>query len=168
LSDIAGTLTAACGRRDVDRLERDPAVVDQDPVPGAGVRRESLVRRRAAAFVTDDRLGGDGELGAAVQRHGAVGECAEPDLGALQVDHNGDRATGGVGGGPHSGVPGGVLGVRAVGEVEPGDVHAGRGQFADPLRAVGGRPERADDLRTAGHRLSLATPAGRTPQRRRS
>ena len=50
--------------------------------------------------VAGDVLGGDGELVAEGEAYRAVGEPAEPDLGALEVGEDADAASGGVGGLP--------------------------------------------------------------------
>ena len=56
---------------------------------------------------------------------GPSAKRAEPDLGALQVGEDGDRVPGAVGGLAHHPVGLLVVGVRAVAEVQPGDVHPG-------------------------------------------
>ena len=62
-----------------------------------------------------------------------------------------------------SGDDGGVLGMRSVREVEPGDVHAGVDQALEGLRRGGGRSDRADDL-GARHPDPKSTAAGDSPR----
>ena len=84
------------------------------------------------------------------QRDRALREPADADLGALQVDEDADRVSAVVAGRAHVAVDRLVVGVGAVREVEPGDVHAG----VDELRAAvsgerDGRAQGADDLGAA-------------------
>ena len=44
-----------------------------------------------------------------------------------------------------------MLGVRAVAEVQAGDVHSRADEVSDPLRGGGGRSERAHDLGSSAH-----------------
>ena len=85
----------------------------------------------------------------------ALGEAAEPDLRALQVDEHADAAPGLVGGLADPAVRLLVLGVGAVAEVQPGDVHAGVDEAADGLVGRGGGAEGADDLGATVHPVSL-------------
>ena len=82
---------------------------------------------------------------------GAVGEPAEPDLGALQVGEDADGAPGHIGGRPDALVGGLVIGVFAVAEVEPSDVHSGLDQSPDRLVSGGRRAEGTDDLSASSH-----------------
>ena len=108
-----------------------------------------MVDTRSA--VPCDVLDGDADLAAGRPLDRAVGERAEPDLGALQVGQDGDGVAGAVGGLPDQLVGGRVVGVRAVAEVQPGDVHPGLDEGGDLLRGAGRGPEGADDLGAAGH-----------------
>ena len=63
----------------------------------------------------------------------AVDERAQADLGALQVGQHGDRAARGVGGRADQLVGALVVLVRAVAEVQPGDVHPGLDEGGDLL-----------------------------------
>ena len=82
----------------------------------------------------------------------AVGEPAEPDLGALQVGEDADGAPGHVGCGADPLVVGLVIGVVAVAEVEPRDVHSGLDQCPDSVVVSGGgRAESTDDLSASIH-----------------
>jgi hypothetical protein len=81
----------------------------------------------------------------------AVGEAAQPDLRPLEVGEDGDVAVGRLCGLAHLAEAPAVLGVLAVAEVQPGDVHAGLDERAYTLRRVRGRPEGADDLGATCH-----------------
>ena len=82
---------------------------------------------------------------------GAVGEPAQPDLGPLQVGEDADGASGRVGCGPNTLVVGFVVGVVAVAEVEPRDVHSGLDQRPDGVVGSGGRTQGTDDLSASIH-----------------
>ena len=129
----------------------DVAVVDQHPVTGRGVLGQPLVGGRhpvvgALAVVDRDPHG----LAVGPVR-GTGGEPSEADLRALQVGEDADGAPGHVGGGADALVVGFVVGVVAVAEVEPRDVHSGLDQRPDGLVSGGGRPERTDDLSASSH-----------------
>ena len=62
----------------------------------------------------------------------AVGERLEPDLRALEVGEDADAVAAGVGGLAHQAVGLGVVLVGAVAHVQPGDVHPGVHELADP------------------------------------
>ena len=85
----------------------------------------------------------------------AVGEAAEPDLRALQVGQHGDVAAGGLGRPANLVEAAAVLGVLAVAEVQPGDVHAGLDERAGSLGVSVDGPKRADDLGATHHSLSV-------------
>jgi hypothetical protein len=80
---------------------------------------------------------------------GSVAELAEADLGALQVDEDGDGAAGVVRGLAHVGEADFVLGVGAVAQVHAGDVDAGIDDRADHLIRFGGGAQGGDDLRAS-------------------
>ena len=71
--------------------QADLAVVDQQPVAGAGVLGEAVVGGGHPVPGADDVVDGDGDLVTGGPLVGAVGEPAEPDLGALQVGQDGQR-----------------------------------------------------------------------------
>ena len=58
------------------------------------------------------------------------------------------------GGRAHPLVVGLVVGVLAVAEVEPGDIHAGLDQRPDDVVFTGRRAESADDLSASSHDFS--------------
>ena len=131
--------------------ETDVAVVDQQPVARRGVLGELLVGGRHPVVGAFAIIDGDAD-GFTVGPEGrAVGEPAEADLGALQVGEDADGASGHVGGGAYPLVVGLVIGVVAVAEVQPCDVHPGLDQGPDGLVAGGGRAERTDDLSASIH-----------------
>ena len=142
------------GLVDLQRLERDLAVVDEDEVAGRDVAGQPGVRRRADVDVAGDVVGRDGEARTGLEHDRAVGEGAEADLGALQVDEDADAAAHLVGSGTHPLVDPLVVGVRPVREVHAGDVHARLDEGADALLARDSGPEGADDL-GAAHRMTL-------------
>ena len=77
---------------------------------------------------------------------GAAGEAPDADLGAGHVGHDRDRAAEVLAGGVSEGAQAAVVGVGAVGEVDPGDVHPGQDQLADPLGRAGGGAEGGGDV----------------------
>ena len=76
-----------------------------------------------------------------------AGERAGADLRALQVLQEGQRLAPLPGGRAQAVDARGVLVQRAVGEVQPGDVHPGVQQGGEHVRGVAGRPDGGDDLR---------------------
>ena len=85
------------------------------------------------------------------QNVGPVGEPAEPDLGALQIGEDADGASGRVRCGADTLVVGFVIGVVAVAEVEPRDVHSGLDQCPEDVVSRSGRTKGADDLSASIH-----------------
>ena len=153
-SDMAGTLTATPGRLmpllslirppvttcgvhlgvvDLGHPQADLAVVDQDLVAVADVAGQPGVRRGGDLVVAVDLARGDRERLPGLDPGRALLEAAQPDLGALQVDEDAHAVAGLVGSLAHPAVDLLVLGVAAVAEVEPGDVHPGVHQLSDPL-----------------------------------
>ena len=131
--------------------QADVAVVDQQPVAGRGILGQLLVGGRhpvVGALAVVDR---DPHGFAVGPERGTGGEPAEPDLGALQVGEDADRMPGHIGGCADALVGGLVVGVVAVAEVEPRDVHPGLDQCPDRLVGCGGRAERTDDLSASSH-----------------
>ena len=82
------------GQGDLGCAQSYPTVVDQDHVSGPDILGQSLVRRRTPLDRALDVVDGDREHSADVQLFLAVGEPAEPDLGALKVGQYTDRAPG--------------------------------------------------------------------------
>ena len=121
------------GSVDLDHLELDLAVVDQHGVPGVAVVGQALVRGAALRHVAEDVLGRDRELSPIVQEDRAVGEPAEPDLGALQVGDDAHTAVELLGRTAHVGVGLRMHGVLAMGHVQAGDVHARLDELLDLL-----------------------------------
>ncbi len=138
------------GSVDGEDFEGDSAVVDEDAFAAADVAGESAVGGSAGVLVPYDAfIGGDGELVAAFEEYGPVGEGVEADLRALKVGEDADAAAGLVGGFADAAVAFFVFGVRAVAEVESGDVHPGVDQGFDLVVRVGGGPEGTDDFCSA-------------------
>ncbi len=151
------TTTVVCDVLADDRVDDQAhlAVVDQDRVAGVDVAGKPLVRRPAGRVVTRDVAGGDRPLLALLELHRAVGEVLQPDLGALEVGEDADAVPALVGGLADQPVGDLVVGVAAVAHVQPGDVHPGVDELAQPLRGRDGRAEGADDLGFA-HPRSVA------------
>ena len=82
---------------------------------------------------------------------GPAGEPPEPDLGALQIGKDADRAPRHIGCRADPLVMGLVIGVLAVAEVEPRDIHAGLDQRPDDVVFTGRRAQSADDLSASSH-----------------
>src|SRR5699024_2931496 len=96
-----------------------------------------------------DVLGGDGEGLADLELVRTVGEPAQADLRALEVDQDGDVLPEVLGGPADVRVHLRVIVVRAVAEIHPGDVHPGFDQSADLLVGTGCVTQCADGLRFA-------------------
>ena len=114
--------------------EPDLAVVDEHRVAGLHVAGQPLVRRAGDLVVAGHVAGGDRPLLAAVQHDRPVGERLQPDLRALEVGEDADAVPAGVGGLADQAVGLGVVLVGAVAHVQPGDVHPGVHELADPPR----------------------------------
>ena len=129
-----------------DGLEPHPAVVDQQRRPRQDRLEDLGMRQRdriPAALLAPEHeahglAGGDLDL--------AVLDQADPDLGALQVLQDGDRAAGLALERADGGVDPAVVVVRPVAEVQPEHVGPGQEQLAEPLRGGAGRPDGGDDL----------------------
>ena len=101
---------------------------------------------RHPAPVSHHVLGGEGKDVAGLQGDGLGVKAPDADFGALGVQNGGH--------GPAHGVPDGLehiqplqmLPVAAVGEVEPGRVHAGADEGADHVLTVHRGAQGADDL----------------------
>ena len=82
----------------------DLAVVDEQEVTGSHILRQTLEGRAGKLTGADDVFGGDLEDVADGEVVWAALELAETDLGALEVDHDGDGAARVLGGLAHVGV----------------------------------------------------------------
>ena len=136
--------------------QTDLAVVDQQPVAGAGVLRQPGVGGGHPFLGADDVVDGDRHPVAGVPLVRPVAEPAEPDLRALQVGQDGQRLVRGLRGGPQPVVDHLVVGVVAVTEVHPGDVHAGIQQGGDALLGRRRGSHGANDFCAASHAVTLA------------
>ena len=147
------------GAVDLDDPQPDLAVVDQDRVARADVAGQALVRRASRSSSSPgDVAGGDRERVARRRaRPGRRRTCRAGSSGPAGRRRCRPPCPVVVGGLPHQPVDLLVVGVAAVAEVEPGDVHAGVDELADPLRGRGRRAEGADDLcSTHGSTLAAA------------
>ena len=121
-------------------------VVEQHLVTRADVARQAGVGGRADRLVALDVAGRDRERRVLGHADRAAREPAESDLGALQVGEHPDRPAAVVGGLPDAAEGLLVVGMVAVAEVQPRDVHAGLDELTDPLFGSGRWAEGADDL----------------------
>ena len=172
LSDSAGTLTATPGRDSPLSLETSPPSTTRQntsvPLTDTTVsailpsstrsrspRRTSLWR---SLYVVDTRDAVPTTSSTVMQtwlpvshRTGPSAKVPSRILGPWQVGQDRDGVTGAVRGLADQPVGGRVVGVGAVAEVQPGDVHARLDEGGDLLRGAGSGSEGADDLRAAGH-----------------
>ena len=122
------------------------AVVQQDGVAGLHVPGQVGVGDGAALLIPHDVPGGQGELLAGPQHDGTCGEGLQPDLRPLGVQHGGHRQAQLRPQGLQGVQTTLVLRVAAVGEIEPGHVHAGLQHLPQDALPVRGRTEGAHDL----------------------
>lgn len=97
-------------------------------------------------LIPHDVPGGQGELLAGPQHDGTCGEGLQPDLRPLGVQHGGHRQAQLRPQGLQGVQTTLVLRVAAVGEIEPGHVHAGLQHLPQDALPVRGRTEGAHDL----------------------
>ena len=122
------------------------SVIQQNGVAGFHILGKLSIGDGTAGFVTRDILGGEGEILAGFEHHGAVAERPQPDLGALGVQHGGYRQI--------QFLPQGLeliqtlfmLFVTAMGKVEAGHIHSRQEHFPQHALPVGGGAKCADDL----------------------
>ena len=127
-------------------LQLDQAVVQHDGAAGLHVLRQILVGDGADLLGALHLAGGQGEHLAGFQHFGAVLEVLQADLGAFGVQQGGDRLAQLFTDGLQLFKTAQVLFVRAVGKIEPGNVHAIGDQLAQNAFFIGGRAQGADDL----------------------
>ena len=127
-------------------LQLHKAVVDEHPAARLQLVAEVDVGDGNTGPVAGHVVGGEGEGRACRQRHRAVREGTDADLRAFGVQNGGHRAAQIVPDALKAGEHGQMRFVSAVGEVEPGGVHAGQNElFHGGLVARGGA-EGADDF----------------------
>src|SRR5918995_463732 len=143
------------GLGDLRRDEGELAVVDEDAVTGGHVARQARIRRADLLLVAGDVPSRDREAGAGDELDRALLEAGGADLRTLQVDEDADRPPRRVARRADVLVHPLVVGVVAVAEVQPGDVHARAHELAEVLGGRRGGAEGADDLRVT-HGSSLA------------
>ena len=157
VGDVAGNLDLGddVGVGDGHDAHRDVAVVDEEPVAGAAVTGKSLEGGGGALDGAQDVVDGDGELVALVEHDLlVVHEPPQADLGALEVDEDGDGASG-SGCGLTDAADDLLLVLGAtVGAVDARDVHAGVHERLHLLGRVGSGSEGTYDLgSTHGFRI---------------
>ena len=141
---------------DLLHLEGDEAVVDEDAGAGLYVVRQAGVGDGDDALVALDVAGGQGKGLAVLDLDLAVFIGLGPDLRALCVKHDANGQAELCAAGldlVHTLL---MLLVRAVAEVQAGDVHARLHHALEHLVVVGRRAERTDDFRSAHHNRSTS------------
>lgn len=126
--------------------QADKAVIQQNGSAGHHVPGQVPIGNRAAVHAALAVVGGKGELLALREHCCAAFKGAQTDLRSLGVQQCGHRQVHLL---PQSleGVqPFFVLFVAAVGEVEPGHIHARKKHIPQDLRGIGGGPQSADDF----------------------
>ena len=98
------------------------------------------------AGVAQHLFGGEGEERAIFQFHLLFGEVADSDLGAGQVGHDGHVLAGFTGGGADALDQLAMLVEIAMGEVQPGNIHARLQHPLQHFRRIRGRADGADNL----------------------
>jgi hypothetical protein len=141
-------LTVVCTPRlhGVDH-DDDQAVVEQQGVADLDLARQRLVVQPDCVDITE--LGTcrvQDERGAGLQHDLALGELAHPDLGALQVGHDGDLAPSPLRRLAHQPRAVDVVLRDTVAEVQPHHVHAGPDHLLEQGGIAGGRAEGGNNL----------------------
>ena len=165
VGDVAGHLDLGddVGVGDGHDTYRDVAVVDEEPVAGAAVAGKSLEGGGGTLDGAQDVVNGDGELVALVEHDLlVVYETSQSDLGALEVDEDGDGSAGsGCGLTDAADDLFLVLGAT-VGAVDARDVHAGVHERLHLLGRVSSGSEGTYDLgSTHGFRIRDTGPCAR-------
>ena len=124
----------------------DEPVVHQNPTAGLHLIVEVGVGDGDPVLIAGHVLGGEDELVPHVQGDGAVGEGLDADFGALGVQNGGHRGAQDVPGVAELLEHGQMAFVGAVGEVEPGGVHAAANQLDQHFLVVHRGAQGADDF----------------------
>src|SRR5947208_13782119 len=120
-------------------------------------RRTPVVTRLARQVEAERRAGLEVDM--------ALGEPADAELGALEVDQDADRPVIFLLQPADDVEALAMIGVAAMAEIEPEDVGAGLEQAADHLRRRARRPERGEDLDVAlASHAAGASSSGRVTQ----
>ncbi len=135
-----------------DRLDPhlDETVVDEQDIVRFDHSRQFGQAHRDQFPVADQLTAGEGETAAHGQFHRFLGQGADTDLRAGQVGHDGHRPLGDAGSLADAADDLAVGAEVAVGEIEPGDVHAGEQHFLEHFRRIGGRTDGADQFGLVG------------------
>jgi hypothetical protein len=138
-------------------LEHDLAVVEEQHVAGPYIARQFLVVETDASVFAQFAIGVEHEGIARAQHDFAVLEPADPDLRALQIAHDADRASGLSARLAHHLRAPLVIRSRAMREVHSHDVDSCEKHALERLGIIGRRSERGDDLGTSAHQPSEKT-----------
>ena len=122
------------------------AVVNENLLAGGQLLVELGVGNGHPALVAHHLLGGQGEGVSRLQGDGFRLKAFDADLRPLGVQNGGHRAAHGVPDAFQHVHPFQVLGVTAVGKIEPGRVHAGADEGADQLLVIHCGAQGTDDF----------------------
>ncbi len=125
----------------IEDLQLHRTVGDEDGIAGLYVAREIGICGRRDFSVPFHLLGGDGENSFLCQETGAVLKCAEPDFGALQIEHDAGVHFEFSGEGAYPIDAFCVVFLRAVGCVQAEDIDAGFEQFTQHRFRISRRAE---------------------------
>ena len=133
---------------DAEDLQADLPIVEQQHIAGEHIRRQLLVRDPHARFGSrvDGERGIQRELRPVGQLHLAGHEAVDADFRALQIAEHADVAARLPRGLAHQIDPAGMIGDRAVREVQAHHIHAGAHDFCEHRRIVRGRTQSRDYL----------------------
>ena len=149
LAEHAAVAHAADDVVALDALDHEPdeAVVDEDGHTGLHAGEQLSGGLRDAVRIAFDLIGRQGDGGALLERYrSTVRKAARADLGPLRVEHDGAGGVHLLAHALHTRDALGMLGMRAVAEVQASNVHARLDKRLDRLVAVDSRTERANDL----------------------
>ena len=137
----------------VFHLQFDQSVVEQDAVADMKVLGQGVIGDGYATFAAGKVPAGQGKAVAGSQSDRPVCKCADTDFRAFGVQNGGYGDPLLPAGRAQLFEHGQMARMAAVGEVEPGGVHAAAQQGAEHGVAAAGRAERADDFCFSHHAL---------------
>jgi hypothetical protein len=125
----------------------DSAIAQQDSRTGSEFTGEVRKRCRDPRFVARHFIGRDRYGGAGLQEDGfALFEQACADFGTLQILQNANRASFALSGATQALDAVGVIFMRAMGEIEAGNIHPTSQQVAHLRFGTAGGTDRADNF----------------------